>query len=110
MLYVQTWEGGNRKSAVARGKQSSYLSGTDPVLIVTAAQPETSALDSLQSCACVHTCSVGVFFRRVAGECSGTHQPIIAHNCIHLWATMNISEICDTRGGALAASRLPADS
>lgn len=35
----------------------------------------------------VDTCSsrVGVFLRRVAGKCSGAHQAIIAHNCIHLW-------------------------
>lgn len=35
---------------------------------------------------CAHMFSVcGCVFRCVAGECSGTHQPVIAHNCIHLW-------------------------
>lgn len=35
---------------------------------------------------CAHMFFVcGCVFRCVAGECSGTHQPVIAHNCIHLW-------------------------
>lgn len=35
---------------------------------------------------CAHMFFVcGCVFRCVAGKCSGTHQPVIAHNCIHLW-------------------------
>lgn len=41
---------------------------------------------SVVVCMCAHMFLVcGCVFRRVAGKCSGAHQPIIAHNCIHLW-------------------------
>lgn len=68
---------------------------------------------SVVLCMCAHMFLMcGCVFRRVAGECSGAHQPIIAHNCIHLWERqkMNISEICDTYCEAFVASRLETDS